>query len=226
MTLATILAPLLALCVVARGIGFLPMLGLTTAVAMLVEGWDGPLQQAGAALAAVFAVGPVWFLSFYQHEPVRDHGGPAIPFLALGLMVVLMLASAHPGMPSFPSGLCVLLAGLVTVTCRKGMVWQWAGLLTCVEGVLLAGVLQKQVPVVAVSALAGLLIALLGGLCVHRVTPRVAVVRATGRSKGSKKGKADREQAQPSPLGSASGAPSPDYVPKPPRYMGQEANDA
>lgn len=224
MTLATILAPLLALCIVARGIGFLPALGVTSAIAMLVDGLE-PLQQVGAGLALVFAIGPVWFLSFYQQEGTREHGGPAIPFLALGLMVVLLLASTHPGLPSFPSGLCVLLAGLVAVTCRQSMVWQWAGLFTCVEGVLLAGVLQQQVMVAGAAALAGVLIAVLGGLCVHRVRPRIAVMRATGKNGARKRGKG-QPQEPASKLGSASGAPSPDYVPKPPRQFDQEADEA
>ena len=223
MTLATILAPLLALCIVARGIGFLPALGVTTAAAMLVEGLE-PLQQVGAGLAVAFAVGPVWFLSFYQQDSAREHGGPAIPFLALGLMVVLMLASTRPGLPSFPAGLCVLLAGLVAVTCRQSMVWQWAGLLTCVQGVLLAGVLQHQVMVVGAATLAGMLIALLGGLCVHRLRPRIAVVRASGKQEARKRAKGHPKEPT-SRLGTASGAPSPDYVPKPPRQFDQEADE-
>lgn len=218
MTLATILAPLLALCVVARGIGFLPVLGLISAIAMLVDGTE-PLQLVGAGLALVFAIGPVWFLSFYQQEPPREHGGPAIPFLALGLMVVLMLASTRPGLPSFPSGLCVVLAGLVAVTCRQGMVWQWAGLLTGVEGVLLAGVLQQQLMVVGAAGLAGALITVLGGLCVHRVRPRLAVMRASGQNRARKARGKERQKEPESKLGSAMGAPSPDYVPKPPRQF-------
>ncbi|MFT9398602.1 hypothetical protein [Acetobacter sp.] len=219
MTLAAILAPLLALCVVARGIGFLSALGVVSAIAMLVDGTD-PLHQAGAAFALLFAIGPVWFLSYYQQDSQPERSGPAVPFLALGLMVVLMLAGSRPGVMVFPAGLCIVLAGLVAVTCRQSMVWQWAGLLTCVEGVLLSGIIQKHLMVVGVTVLAGLLIAALGGMCVHRVLPRLAVVRASGRRQGSKRKKGKKEQG--SALGAADAAPHPDYVPKPPRYDGAD----
>lgn len=212
MTLAAILAPLLALCVVARGMGFLPALGVVTAIAILVDGLE-PLQQVGAGLVLVFSIGPAWFLSYYQHGGVQERGGPAVPFLALGLMVVLLLASARSGSAAFPAGLCVVLAGLVAVTCRHAMVWQWAGLLTCINGIMLAGVVEKQIMVVGVTALAGCVIALLGGMCVHRVMPRIAVVRAPGRDGDKKKGK--KHKSSQSETGST-GAPRPDYVPKPP----------
>ncbi|MCG4272741.1 hypothetical protein [Acetobacter senegalensis] len=187
MTLAAILAPLLALCVVARGMGFLPVLGAVIAAAMLVDGL-APLQETAAAFVLLFSIGPVWFLTYYQQDRVQERSGPAVPFFALGLMVVLLLASARSGVPLFPAGLCVVLAGLVAVTYRQAMIWQWAGLLTCVNGIMLAGVIEKQVLVVGVAALAGCVISVLGGLYVHRVMPRVAVVRASGRKDADRKG--------------------------------------
>ncbi|KAA8391133.1 hypothetical protein FOH24_06935 [Acetobacter tropicalis] len=188
MTLAAILAPLLALCVVARGMGFLPVLGGVTAVAMLVDG-VASLQETAAAFVLLFSIGPVWFLSYYQQDRGQERSGPTVPFFALGLMVVLLLASARSGAPQFPAGLCVVLAGLVAVTYRQAMIWQWAGLLTCINGVMLAGVIEKQVMVVGVAVLAGCVISVLGGLYVHRVMPRVAVVRASGRKDADRKSK-------------------------------------
>lgn len=217
MTLAVILAPLLALCVVARGIGFLPALGVVTAVAMLVDARE-PLQEFGAVCVVLFSVLPVWFVSRYQDDGARERTGPMVPFLALGLMVILQLATGtpaamgeapgHAGAAYLPAGLCVALAGLVAVTCRQAMVWQWAGLLACVDGVMLSGVIENQVMVVGVTALAGCVVALLGGMCVHRVMLRVAVAPAQGgagaerpsaRSGGFELG--DVEPAGPEPRG-------------------------
>lgn len=197
MTLAVILAPLLALCVVARGIGFLPALGVVTAVAMLVDHL-APLQEFGAACVVVFSVLPVWFVSRYQDDGAQERTGPAVPFLALGLMVILQLttgvpaataeaAGQHTGAAYLPAGLCVALAGLVAVTCRQAMVWQWAGLLACVDGVMLSGVIENQMMVVGVTALAGGVVAVLGGLCVHRVMLRAAVAPAKGGEAGGPK---------------------------------------
>ncbi|KAA8385369.1 hypothetical protein ACJRO0_06610 [Acetobacter oryzifermentans] len=184
MTLAAILMPLLALCVVARGIGFLPLLGLVAAAAMLVDGHT-PLQQAGAAMAAVFAIGPVLFLLRYQHDAARERTGSAIPFFALGLMVLLLLACTRAGVAVFPASLCVVVAGLVSVICQHSMVWQWAGLLTCVEGVLLCGVQAHQPSVVGVAGLAGAVVAMLGGMCIHRIMPRVVPLRPPSARKKS-----------------------------------------
>ncbi|MFT8723285.1 MAG: hypothetical protein ABF443_02560 [Acetobacter malorum] len=217
MTLAVILAPLLALCVVARGIGFLPALGVVTAVAMLVDA-RAPLQEFGAVCVVLFSVLPVWFVSRYQDDGARERTGPMVPFLALGLMVILQLATGtpaamgeapgHAGAAYLPAGLCVALAGLVAVTCRQAMVWQWAGLLACVDGVMLSGVIENQVMVVGVTALAGCVVALLGGMCVHRVMLRVAVApaqsgagadRPSARSGGFELG--DVEPTGPEPRG-------------------------
>ncbi|WP_062270911.1 DUF2339 domain-containing protein [Acetobacter cerevisiae] len=217
MTLAVILAPLLALCVVARGIGFLPALGVVTAVAMLVDARE-PLQEFGAVCVVLFSVLPVWFVSRYQDDGARERTGPMVPFLALGLMVILQLATGtpaamgeapgHAGAAYLPAGLCVALAGLVAVTCRQAMVWQWAGLLACVDGVMLSGVIENQVMVVGVTALAGCVVALLGGMCVHRVMLRVAVApaqdgagaeRPSARSAGFELG--DVEPTGPEPRG-------------------------
>lgn len=217
MTLAVILAPLLALCVVARGIGFLPALGVVTAVAMLVDA-RAPLQEFGAVCVVLFSVLPVWFVSRYQDDGARERTGPMVPFLALGLMVILQLATGtpaamgeapgHAGAAYLPAGLCVALAGLVAVTCRQAMVWQWAGLLACVDGVMLSGVIENQVIVVGVTALAGCVVALLGGMCVHRVMLRVAVApaqsgagadRPSARSGGFELG--DVEATGPEPRG-------------------------
>ncbi|GAN68054.1 DUF2339 domain-containing protein [Acetobacter orleanensis] len=191
MTLAVILAPLLALCVVARGMGFLPVLGAVTAAAMLLDRQE-PLQEFGAACVVLFSVLPVWFVSRYQDDGARERSGPAVPFLALGLMIILQLAtgtpaamgnaSGHGGAAYLPAGLCVALAGLVAVTCRQAMVWQWAGLLVCVDGVMLSGVIENQIMVVGVTALAGCVVALLGGMCVHRVMLRVTVAPAQGKA--------------------------------------------
>lgn len=219
MTLAVILAPLLALCVVARGIGFLPVLGVVTAVAMLVD-HQAPLQEFGAACVVVFSVLPVWFVSRYQDDGARERSGPAVPFLALGLMVILQLATGtpaatwdvpgHAGAAYLPAGLCVALAGLVAVTCRHSMVWQWAGLLVCVDGIMLSGVIENQIMVVGVTALAGCVVALLGGLCVHRVMLRVAVApaqngagadRPAARSTGFELGDVEPTGPEPRRLG-------------------------
>lgn len=83
MTLAAILAPLLALCVVARGMGFLPVLGAVIAAAMLVDGL-APLQETAAAFVLLFSIGPVWFLTYYQQDRVQERSGPAVPFLRWG----------------------------------------------------------------------------------------------------------------------------------------------
>lgn len=220
MTLAVILAPLLALCVVARGMGFLPALGVVTAVAMLVDA-QGPLQEFGAACAVLLSVLPVWFVSRYQDDGARERTGPVVPFLALGLMVILQLttgtpaamgeaAPGHAGAAYLPAGLCVALAGLVAVTCRQAMVWQWAGLLVCVDGVMLSGVIENQVMVVGVTALAGCVVALLGGMCVHRVMLRVAVApaqsgtgadRPSARASGFEIGDVDAPGPEPRGLG-------------------------
>lgn len=183
MTLAAILMPLLALCVVARGIGFLPLLGLVAAAAMLVDGHT-PLQQAGAAMAVVFAIGPILFLLRYQHDAARERTGSAIPFFALGLMVLLLLACTRAGVAVFPASLCVVVAGLVSVICRQSMVWQWAGLLTCVEG----AVVRRA----GVSALCGgcswagrCCCGCAWGMCIHRIMPRVVPLRPPSARKKS-----------------------------------------
>ena len=183
MTLLAILVPLVALCVVARGVGFLLLLGVVTALAMLVDGL-APLQQAGAALALLFAVPPQVFLARYQQDTTLERSGAAVPFFALGLMVLLLLACGRAGSTVFPAGLCTMVAGLVAVVCRQSMVWQWAGLLTCVEGVLLSAVMGRQPVVLGVAALAGAVVLLLGGMCIHRIMPRLVVTRAAARHGG------------------------------------------
>lgn len=180
MTLLAILVPLVALCVVARGMGFLMLAGVVTALAMLVDGLT-PLQEAGAGLALLFAVPPPLFLMRYQHDGTQERSGAAVPFFALGLMVLLLLACGRTGSTVFPAGLCTMVAGLVAVVCRQSMVWQWAGLLTCIEGVLLSAVLGRQTVVLCVAALAGVVVLLLGGMCIHRIMPRVVAVRAAGQ---------------------------------------------
>lgn len=180
MTLVAILVPLVALCVVARGVGFLLLTGVVTALAMLVDGLT-PIQEAGAGLALLFAVVPPVFLMRYQHDGAHERSGVAVPFFALGLMVLLLLACERAGSTVFPAGLCAMVAGLVAVVCRQSMVWQWAGLLTCIEGVLLSAVLGRQPVVLGVAALAGVVVLLLGGMCIHRIMPRVVAVRAAGQ---------------------------------------------
>lgn len=180
MTLLAILVPMVALCVVARGVGFLLPVGVVTALAMLVDGLT-PLHDVGAALALLFAVVPPVFLTRYQHDATLERSGAAVPFFALGLMVLLLLASGRAGGTVFPAGLCTMVAGLVAVVCRQSMVWQWAGLLTCIEGVLLSAVLGRQPVVLYVAALAGAVILLLGGMCIHRIMPRVVAVRVVGQ---------------------------------------------
>lgn len=226
MTLAVILAPLLALCVVARGIGFLPALGVVTAVAMLVERQE-PLQEFGAVCVLLFSVLPVWFVSRYQDDGARERSGPAVPFLALGLMIILQLAtgtpaalgeaSGHANAAYLPAGLCVALAGLVAVTYRQAMVWQWAGLLVCVDGVMLSGVIENQMMVVGVTALAGCVVALLGGMCVHRIMLRVEVApvqkgtgaeRPSARSGGFEPGNSDDTGPEADELGPYGAGPS------------------
>ncbi|MFT9359125.1 hypothetical protein [Acetobacter okinawensis] len=180
MTLLAILVPLVALCVVARGVGFLLLVGVVTALAMLVDGL-APLQEVGAGLALLFAIPPQVFLARYQHDATLERSGAAVPFFALGLMVLLLLACGRAGSTVFPAGLCTMVAGLVAVVCRQSMVWQWAGLLTCIEGVLLSAVLGRQPVVLGVAALAGAVVLLLGGMCIHRIMPRLVAVRAAGR---------------------------------------------
>lgn len=180
MTLVAILVPMVALCVVARGVGFLPLAGVVTALAMLVDGL-APLQELGAALALLFAVLPPVFLTRYQHDATRERSGAAVPFFALGLMVLLLLACSRAGSTVFPAGLCAMVAGLVSVVCRQSMVWQWAGLFTCLEGVLLSAVLGRQPVVLGVAALAGVVVLCLGGMCIHRIMPRVVPITATGQ---------------------------------------------
>ena len=180
MTLLAILVPLVALCVVARGVGFLLLVGVVTALAMLVDGL-APLQEVGAGLAMLFAVAPPVFLSRYQHDATLERSGAAVPFFALGLMVLLLLACGRAGSTVFPAGLCTMVAGLVAVVCRQSMVWQWAGLLTCIEGVLLSAVLGRQPMVLGVAALAGAVVLILGGMCIHRIMPRIVATRTGGR---------------------------------------------
>lgn len=180
MTLVAILVPMVALCVVARGVGFLLPAGVVTALAMLVDGLT-PVQEAGATLALLFAALPPFFLTRYQHDATHERTGAAVPFFALALMVLLLLACNHAGSTVFPAGLCTMVAGLVAVVCRQSMVWQWAGLLTCIEGVLLSAVLGHQPVVLGVAALAGTVVLLLGGMCIHRIMPRVVPVRAAGQ---------------------------------------------
>ncbi|MFT8657128.1 MAG: hypothetical protein ABF785_10590 [Acetobacter papayae] len=182
MTLAAVLAALLALGVVARGMGFLPALGLVGAVAMLVSG-QPPLSQVGAVLAVVLGVAPGLFLSRYQADSTPEGRQAALPpFLALALMVLLLLAGSRVQAGQFPAGLCVGVAGLVSVACRRGMVWQWAGLLTCAQGVLLSAVMAGRVMAFGAGALGGLVMLVLGALCAHRLLPR----RARSLSGGEK----------------------------------------
>ena len=172
MTLAAVLAALLALGVVARGVGFLPALGCVDALAMLVSG-QPPLAQGGAALAVLLGVAPSLFLSRYQADTTPEGQQAALPpFLALGLMVLLLLAGSRVQAGQFPAGLCIGVAGLVSVACRRGMVWQWAGLLTCAQGVLLSAVMAQQVMAFVAGVLGGLVVLALGALCAHRVLPR------------------------------------------------------
>ncbi|MFT8469078.1 hypothetical protein [Acetobacter syzygii] len=180
MTLVAILVPLVALCVVARGVGFLLLTGVVTALAMLLDGLT-PLQEAGASLALLFAIAPPVFLTRYQHDATHERSGTAVPFFALGLMVLLLLGCGRAGSTLFPAGLCAMVAGLVTVVCRQSMVWQWAGLLTCIEGVLLSAVLGRQPVVLGVAALAGVVVVLLGGMCIHRIMPRVVAAHSPAR---------------------------------------------
>lgn len=69
MTLVAILVPMVALCVVARGVGFLLPVGVVTALAMLVDGLT-PVQEAGATLALLFAALPPFF---FNPLPARCH---------------------------------------------------------------------------------------------------------------------------------------------------------
>ncbi|MCX2563817.1 hypothetical protein [Acetobacter thailandicus] len=213
MTLAAVIVPFLALCVAARSIAFLPALGIMTAVAMLIDGLT-PLQEAGAAFAVILGVGPVLFLNFYQYDEVRERKVIAAPFLLPGVMILLMLMNLYPDGTVFPAGICVVMAGLVTVSVRQTMVWQWAGLLTCAEGVLLSAVMYRQVTAFAVTALIGCCIAILGGACVHRVMPRVHVVRAPVRQERKNKKWQRSQQDDGDALDHAAGAPHPDYVPQ------------
>lgn len=179
MTLAAILAPLLALAIVARGMGFLPLLGAAAALDMLVAGQQA-LNLSGAVLALVFSILPPVFLLRYQVDSQQERSRVTAPFLALGLMVLLLLTSARAGMVVFPSGLCVIVAGLVAVVCRQGMIWQWAGLQACVQGALMAGVAAQRGLLVGVAGVAGVVVLVQGGLCIHRVLPRLSALRATG----------------------------------------------
>ncbi|WP_338331692.1 hypothetical protein [Acetobacter sp. LMG 32666] len=190
MTLIAILVPMVALCVVARGVGFLLLAGVVTALAMLVDGLTPP-HEVGAVLALLFAAVPPLFLTRYQHDATLERSGAAVPFFALGLMVLLLLACSRAGSAVFPAGLCTMVAGLVAVVCRQSMVWQWAGLLTCVEGVLLSAVLGHQPVVLGVAALAGAVVLLLGGMCVHRIMPRVVPLRAAGQRSTRRAGPSD-----------------------------------
>jgi hypothetical protein len=54
------------------------------------------------------------------------------------------------------------------------MVWQWAGLLTCAQGVLLSAVMAGQVMAFGAGVLGGLVVLVLGALCAQRVLPRRA----------------------------------------------------
>jgi hypothetical protein len=174
MTLAAVLAALLALGVVARGVGFLPVLGVADAVAMLSSG-GSPLAQSGAGAALLLGTAPGLFLSRYQADTTPEAQQAALPpFLALALMVLLLLAGSRVQAGQFPAGLCIVAAGLVSVACRRGMVWQWAGLLTCAQGVLLSAVMGGQVMAFGAGALGGLVVLVLGALCVQRVLPRRA----------------------------------------------------
>lgn len=216
MTLASVIVPLLALCVAARGITFLPALGCMTAIAMLIDN-VAPFQEAGAAAAVFLAVLPVLFLNFYQHDLVRESKTRATPFLAPGVMILLTLMNLYSDSQFFPAGACVVMAGLVTASCRQTMVWQWAGLLTCAEGVLLSAVTQQKVVISGVVILAGFLIVLMGCLYVSRVMPRVKIVRAPARQdKKSRRWKRPNQPASDDVLDSAGGAPPPDYVPQRP----------
>lgn len=172
MTLAAVLAALLALGVVARGMGFLPVLGLVDAVAMLASGTP-PLTQSGAGVALLLGIAPGLVLSRYQADATPEGQQAALPsFLALALMVLLLLAGSRVQGGQFPAGLCIVAAGLVSVACRRGMVWQWAGLLTCAQGVLLSAVMAGQVMAFGAGALGGLVVLVLGALCAQRVLPR------------------------------------------------------
>ncbi|MFT8676295.1 MAG: hypothetical protein ABF990_13270 [Acetobacter sp.] len=179
MTLAAMIAQLLALGMVVWGMGFLPALGVASAGAMLLDTSSSlpssmatPLSETGAALAVLIAVLPPVFLGRYQPDLSRERPRGMVPFLALGLMVLLQFTTVRAGLAGFPAGLCMALAGLVAVACRQTLVWQWAGLLTCGEGVLLFAVQTRRADILGVAALACVVVLVSGGLCAHRTLLR------------------------------------------------------
>ncbi|MBO1323787.1 hypothetical protein K2X14_01290 [Acetobacter sp. TBRC 12305] len=171
MTLAAMIAQLLALGMVVWGMGFLPALGVASAAAMLLGNPD-PVCEAASGLAVLIGVLPLVFLSRYQPDLSRESPRPAVPFVALGLMVLLQFTTMRAGVAGFPAGLCMALAGLVAVACRQTLVWQWAGVLTCGEGVLLFATQTRQAEVMGVAALACVIVLVFGGFCAHRTLLR------------------------------------------------------
>lgn len=188
MTLITVFVPLLAWATVTWGIGFLPLLGITNAISILLGGLN-PLRESMAVLAVCFAVIPAIFLRCYQLETHYERSRLSVTFLALLLMVLLVLTRVQMDVKMgvqistqikairegvFFPGMCTLIIGLVAVVGYRGMVWQWLGLQISVQGALFMAVVVQKNVFVSIIGFVGVVVLLQGILCIHRILPRMS----------------------------------------------------
>ncbi|WP_242009959.1 hypothetical protein [Acetobacter conturbans] len=158
MTLALALLPLLALFTILAGLAATPALGILTAlsIVLLRHSASTPLPPVilfTAITALTVSVAPAWWLSRYTEDTA---GRPRIAS-ALALSLVMLVAAslslpsedllqppailAVPFVPMDAAVVTVALAvtfiGLVTLSLRSGVRYQFAGLLTACNGLLL-----------------------------------------------------------------------------------------
>ncbi len=159
MTLALALAPLAALLSVAGGLTVLPILGLLTAVSVVTlhhlnQDLNAARMLFVAAVALAISVIPTWKLNDYTEES-RTPGTLAALSLALflGFTVcaslpaeeAVRISSVMPVNPSaITTSLMIIFTGLAALALRTGIKYQFAGLLTACNGILLAAANAPQ----------------------------------------------------------------------------------